>query len=160
MVQWFRFKINFLFDQSFLCYCSLSIATKGFHGAVSPLFSTAFSRSVSHFSYKKYPTYKKSTFLHLFNSIFFSEFHLVPKKAWSHSRTRLTFSQSHHFRKLLTSSQTKRQSNIISFIFKTLILDIRYQSYNLLNLNLRLPQIYVYSFTDSKDCLLSRLPLQ
>ena len=49
----------FLFDRLFLLLtwsnCSSPIATKGFAGAVCSLFCTSFTRSFSHFSYKKVP---------------------------------------------------------------------------------------------------------
>ena len=49
----------FLFDRLFLLLtwsnCSSPIATKGFAGAVRSLFCTSFTRSFSHFSYKKVP---------------------------------------------------------------------------------------------------------
>ena len=65
----------FLFDWSFLLLIQSSrsspIATKGFGGAVRPLFCPAFSGSVPNFSYKKVPDLKK---INLFTLILFNIF--------------------------------------------------------------------------------------
>ena len=94
----FPFLVNFNIDRvqnkvfcltgHFWCwcksYCSLPIATEDFGSAVSPLFCTAFKKKAFLIStINKCLICRKSTFPHLFNSIFFFEntsmdFHLVP----------------------------------------------------------------------------------
>ena len=65
----------FLFDRSFLVltesHRSSPIATKGFGGAVNPLFCLAFVGSFPHFSYKEAPDLQK---INLFTIILFNIF--------------------------------------------------------------------------------------
>ena len=84
-------------------YCSSPITTKGFGGALSPLFDPAFTGSFPISAIKKYLICWKSIFSHLF---FFSEntvihCHLVCNTFKIQSRTTFTFSQSNYSKRLL-----------------------------------------------------------
>ena len=89
--------------------------TKGFGGAVSPLFDPAFTRRFPHFKYKEVPDLqnRKSTPSHLFYSILFTEnavIHclFVPNTLEIESRTRFTFSQSQYSKRLLNGIAHKQ----------------------------------------------------
>ena len=112
---------------------------------------------------------RKSTFSHLFCSIFFFEntaiqCFLVPNVLEIQSRTRSTLSQNQHSKRLLNAIAHKHSIKYNPFFIslyvkykKVLVLNI---SYVLLNLSLGLFQTCSHSFTDFKDCMLMKLLLQ
>ena len=136
----------------------LWIETEDISGAGRPLYCQLSLEALHSSSLKKCLICRKSTFRHLFFSIFFSEntvrhCHLAPDNLEIQSSTGLTFSQRQHSKKLFNVIAHKHiikcnPSNLSAFNIeskKTLALKI---SYNLLNLSLRLLQICCYPFFD------------
>ena len=136
----------------------LWIEIKDISGAGRPLHCQLSLKALRSSSLKKCLICRKSTFRHLFFSIFFSEntvrhCHLVPDNLEIQKSTRLAFSQSQHSKKLFNVIAHKHiikcnPSNLSAFNIeskKTLALKI---SYNLLNLSLGLLQICCYPFFD------------
>ena len=99
-------------------HCSSPIAVKDFRGAVNPLVDPAFAGNFLHFSDKEVPGLQK---INLFTLIkyFFSEYtvihcHLVSNVLEIQSRTRLTFSQSQHSKRLRSVIKHKHFNILIS----------------------------------------------